>query len=273
MSPPRPTSQAPPPTPRHSYTPLPSTPESPCSSSLPLAIPRTPALTYTPLPPHTPSPYPSPPSTCSSIHPSPPHPLAQPSLPHTSPAYSLHPVLSYSQHDVPTLVWDIRTDPTPASLQQVFPSGDDSGTPSVLVPVSQRELLMPATAPPVSFLCLSCGIVPPSSPWGTIFVTPSPQRNDASPCVTVLDVLNAVRDCMKTPITQEEWDALSKKQQNRVNLVFHSRWNESSTPAATRGDGVLRQDCLLQHTLWGGLTLSVNEEDAAVLSLRRPSPA
>ncbi|KAG6915018.1 hypothetical protein DXG01_013900 [Tephrocybe rancida] len=249
MSPPRPVPPPPPPTPEYVYTSLPQEQQHPYPSPPPAMIPPTPRF-------------------------APPDPRSSPPRTHT-PTLSLHPLLRYSQHGGPALVWDLRTDPTPVILRQVTAptSNDGTGTTSIIVPVPEEELLQPATAPPVSVLSLTCGIVPPSSTWSTIDVaSSSPSQNGNPREVTVLDVLRALRWCMGTRLIQSEWDALPKKQQERVNSVFDSRWRESDTPAVTRAEGVLRQDCLLQHTLWAGLTPSVEDEGAAVLTLRRPDP-
>ncbi|KAG6852535.1 hypothetical protein C0991_011080 [Blastosporella zonata] len=272
MGSPRPTPPAPPPSPVNGYF------------SSPL-LPPTPVLPYAPLPPHTPSPYPSPPCSNSTIHPSPPYGTNSSST-HIR-IFSLHPLLRYSQHGGPGLVWDLRGDPAHALLRQVTAPGSPSSpstgpiTNADLVQIPEHELLQPATAPPVSVFYLTCGIAPPSSTWGTITVTsttttmsssptfPTSSRTSTTDVVTVLDVLHALRKCMFTCLTQPEWDALPKKQQERVNAVFDERWRMSETPALTRGNGVLRQDCLLQHTIWAGLTL-MEEENAAVLTLRRP---
>ncbi|KAG6916167.1 hypothetical protein DXG01_008140 [Tephrocybe rancida] len=170
---------------------------------------------------------------------------------------SLHPLLRGSQHGGPALVWDLRSDPVLASLRH-------AGAVPPLIPVTEDELLQPATTPPVSVLCVSCGIIPPSFTWGTITVHPNKK------VVTVLDVLWNLRRTIRSPLTQREWGDLSKKQQQRVAAIFDSRWRETATPAETRAGGVLRQDCLLQHTVWAGLTLSPVEEDMAILTLRRP---
>ncbi|KAG5338757.1 hypothetical protein C0989_006279 [Termitomyces sp. Mn162] len=279
MSPPNPTPPALPPTPVYAYGSLPSqsqpsltttNPRHPVSTvppvillprqpqMPPLVVPSTPRMLNVPLPSYSPPPNPSPPYSTSTFH---------------SSSYNLllHPLLCYSQHCKPALVWDMRTDPTPASLLQVpVPISYHSTTSAhALVIVSEHELYQPATAPPRHVLRLFCGIVPPTGTWGTITVNSSAS---SQACITVLDVLNAVRECMRTPIMQAEWDALCKKQQDRVNETFDSRWRMSRTPAMAREEGVLRQDFLLLHTLWGGLTPSFVERDAAVLTLRRPDP-
>ncbi|KAG6898891.1 hypothetical protein C0993_003122 [Termitomyces sp. T159_Od127] len=210
--------------------------------------PSTPRTLYIPLPPHTPSPnLRLLDSAHSSLH-----------------TLVFHPLLRYSQHSMPSLVWDVRTDPILASLLQEAPVSTNDGTMSAHAPVlvPAHELHQPATTPPLRVLHLLCGIAPHTSTWSTIDIT-------AQNSITVLDVLDAVRECMRTPITGAEWDALCVKQQNRVNETFDSRWRMSRTPLATRGNGVLRQDCLLLHTLWGGLMPSFVEDDVAVLALRR----
>ncbi|KAG6828769.1 hypothetical protein H0H87_000872 [Tephrocybe sp. NHM501043] len=255
MSPPRPAPPAPPPSPISGYIALPQ-PPSPYPSPPSDTIPPTPAPVYAELPPFIPSPYPSPPDSNSTIYPSPPPPRVS----DTPPSLSFHPLLQYSQNGGPALIWDLCRDPTLWSLRQATASG-------TYVPVPEDELLQPATAPPVPILQVSCGIAPPFCTWGTITVN-SPENSNTK-IVTVFDVLSGLRRCMETRLTQQEWDALSNKQKERVNLVFDLRWHRSETPTETRANGVLRQDCLLQHTLWAGLTSSVVEEDAAVLTLRR----
>ncbi|KAG6889136.1 hypothetical protein C0995_003496 [Termitomyces sp. Mi166 len=228
--------------PAHTYSSPPLQPQASYPDPTSPVMPPTPRISSVPLPlVHTPSPNPS---ATSEVHPS----------------VVLHPLLRYSQHQYPTLVWDVRTDPTSLFVPVAH---DDMGTMSAFVP--EDELHEPATVPPRPVLYLFCGIAPPTSTWGIITVVASSSQNS----ITVLDVLNAVRECMRTPIIQAEWDALCEKQQDRVNRTFDSRWRMSGTPTETRGEGVLRQDCLLRHTLWGGLTPSFVEEDAVVLTLRR----
>ncbi|KAG5642359.1 hypothetical protein DXG03_002956 [Asterophora parasitica] len=97
--------------------------------------------------------------------------------------------------------------------------------------------------------------------------------------VTVLDVLTALYTGLQTPLTHDEWDALSAKQQKRVSAAFDARWRlAGSEPGAeevgeeVRGRGVVRADCLLHHTLFAGLTVSLVELKSCVLTVRRPQP-
>ncbi|KAG6835152.1 hypothetical protein H0H93_004403 [Arthromyces matolae] len=233
-------------------------------------LPRTPRVSYAPLPPYTPSPSSSPPRPSSNVYPSRPSTsainlTAQGSqLPTTR--VSLHPLLRYSQHsnNGPPLIWDLRTEPDLAALALLEDA--DAGT---KVPISEFELYQPATAPPTRVIRLLCGIAPPSSRWNTITVVPASRT---APYITVHDVLSVVRRCMSEALTYDEWDALGEVQRVRVSNVFEARWHISETPEATKDLGVLRQDCLLMHTHWGGLTMSFEDDGVATLTLRRDSP-
>ncbi|KAJ6525857.1 ectomycorrhiza-regulated small secreted protein [Mycena sp. CBHHK59/15] len=155
----------------------------------------------------------------------------------------LHPLLQHSQHADETgyccaLLWDLREPPRSAC-----------------------HLSQHATNPPVSCLRVTCGIFP-NEAWV------AEARNWLG--VTVRNVLDAIYVAVNAQITHPEWDALSPKQQNRVNIVFDTRWRRSTDPAQVREHGVLRADCLLQHILFAGLSNAPDSDDTCLLTLRRP---
>ncbi|KAJ7778586.1 ectomycorrhiza-regulated small secreted protein [Mycena maculata] len=168
---------------------------------------------------------------------------------------ALHPLLQYSQHDRELghccpLRWDLRDSPRSAC----HVAAPDR-------PLSEFELSQHATNPPVSCLRITCGIFPEES-WVL------EARNWLG--VTVRNVLDEIFATVQRQITYEEWDKFCPKQRNRVNVVFDTRWRRSMDPARTREHGVLRSDCLLQHTLFAGLSAELSSEDTYLLTLGRP---
>ncbi|KAJ7244050.1 ectomycorrhiza-regulated small secreted protein [Mycena rebaudengoi] len=167
----------------------------------------------------------------------------------------LHPLLQYSQDGRTTghccpLLWDLREPPNTA--RHVL-SRDR--------PLSEFELSQHATTPPVFYLRITCGVFPDES-WT------SEARNWQG--ITVRNVLDAIYSTVRAQITYPEWNALSLKHQNRVNLAFDVRWRRSADPAQVREHGVLRSDCLLHHILFSGLSMATNSDDTCLLTLGRP---
>jgi len=123
------------------------------------------------------------------------------------------------------LLWDLR-DP-PSSAAQLAPYGQKC---------SFKYLRsQPATSPPVTGLYILCDLLPN---WKIR------ARNQGG--VTVGDVLEAIHQVARTPLTTEEWDQLLYKQQERVNRVFDVRWKRASAPEKERNRGLQTVDCLLQ---------------------------
>jgi hypothetical protein len=169
---------------------------------------------------------------------------------------TLHPLLRYSQHNIVgshccSLVWDLHEAPT-YSVRHV-------SDPNALLEVA--ELSQFATSPPVTSLHIKCGIFP--ADW--------PMQACNSQGVTIRDVLQAIHTCLHLQIRQDEWDSLCKKQRDRINKVFDSRWRMSVDPLHVRAHGVLRVDCLLQHIWFAGLTVvSIVRGNSCILTLRCP---
>jgi hypothetical protein len=168
----------------------------------------------------------------------------------------LHPLLRYSQHSVRgntcPLLWDLHDAPTYSIRHVSDPTA----------PLTHAELCQHATSPPAPSLYIDCGIFPEEWPIHAY-----------NPCgVTIGDVLQAIYTCVQQQIRQEEWDGLCAKQRDRVNRVFDARWRLSVNPLRVRACGVLRIDCLLQHTWFAGLTVSIAHRNSlnCILTLRRP---
>jgi len=169
---------------------------------------------------------------------------------------TLHPLLRYSQHDVlpghcTSLLWDLREAPVKSVRHVSAPH----------ITLAKRVLAQHATVPRVPTLYITCGIFPDD--WTMKAYNPEG--------LTLLDVLEAIHDCLNAQLTGAEWDALGVKQRSRISTVFDLRWRIASTPAKTHSRGVLRADCLLKHVLFAGLTLSPVTPNRCVLTLRRPS--
>lgn len=178
------------------------------------------------------------------------------------PELALHPILQYSHCNLTEglccpLIWDLREPPTTARHIS-----------SPTVPISSFELTQHATAPPIQHLSIICTLLP--EPW------PIQANNPYG--VTVQDVLQAIFTVVSTQLTHPEWDRLCQKQRDRMEKVFETRCRVSPNSMAVWEHGVIRVDCLLQHTLFGGFSVlpadgRQNQDSSAntyILSLRRP---
>jgi hypothetical protein len=171
---------------------------------------------------------------------------------------SLHSFLHYSQYQQPTdpslycsLVWDLRESPAPSARHV---SKLDS-------PLSS-ELAHPATYPPVARLTITCNLLPDN--WRMEATNPS--------YVSLLDVLQAIYTSLHIPLQTSEWEVLSPKQKDRVQEAFRRRCAQAIDPAECELAGKLRIDRLALHTIFGGLTASLEDKSSFILSLRRPHP-
>ena len=191
----------------------------------------------------------------------------------------LHPFLQYYQHEVAqghctSILWDLRDAPF-SSIGAGRVTSVRGGT------LTASELGQPATTPPVHSLTITCGLIP----WRITAIghtRSSPTLRGGTHrdgdvdggAVTVLDVLSAVHTCLQTQLTHEEWDRMCVKHQQRISLVFDARWRMAPDPDGTHAYGVLRVDCLLKSTWFGGLSIisrSVVEfGEGCILTLRRP---
>ncbi|KAJ8693690.1 hypothetical protein PTI98_008665 [Pleurotus ostreatus] len=159
----------------------------------------------------------------------------------------------YSQHDLPggnrcRIKWDLRQ--PPCSSAQLIESDQT---------LSDTELAQHATHPPLNTLQIICGVLP--FEWPIIAQNPTG--------VTIADVLQAIHQTVMVQIKQNEYDALSLKQRNRIAQIFDTRWRASLEPRTIWSFGVLRVDCLLNHTIFAGLTMTIEGTDACIVSLRR----
>jgi len=165
----------------------------------------------------------------------------------------LHPLLSYSQHDIvpgncAPIVWDLREPPGSA----LHVDNHDK-------PLSPANLSKHATNPPCLVLSIKCDIFP--EPWPIEVRRMEP--------VTVGDVLHTIHSVINRRITQSEWDRISEKQRGRIGEIFDNRCKVSLQREECRANGVLRVDCLLSHTLFAGLS-SFDEDGTFIMTLRRP---
>jgi len=85
----------------------------------------------------------------------------------------------------------------------------------------------------------------------------------------VRDVLEAIYNVTHAPLTHDEWERLSLKQQERIKRVFDVRWREAANPEQERKNGVRRVDCLLQCTRLGGLTMSYDNNFECIMTMTR----
>jgi len=85
----------------------------------------------------------------------------------------------------------------------------------------------------------------------------------------VRDVLEAIHNIARTPLTVAEWDGLSQKQQERIKREFDVRWRGASSPEKERKGGVRRVDHLLKSTRFAGLSMSYDNDFECILTLSR----
>ena len=168
--------------------------------------------------------------------------------------FYLHPLLLYNQYPVIPghccpLHWDVRH--LPDSAKRVL-SADQTITPFYLSRL--------ATNPPTAILHITCEIFPGEWPIEV-------RRLEG---ITVGDVLHAIHTALMRPIRRQEWDQLCEKQRSRVEVVFEERCKMADDREECRSRGILRVDCLLQHTLLAGLSVSLVKDCSCILTLRRP---
>jgi len=149
------------------------------------------------------------------------------------------------------LIWDLR-DPPSTAAQLVSSSLKHRCLTGFKLLQSQY-----ATTPPVTALRVTCDILP----WHIS------ARNKQG--VTVRDVLEAIHNIARTPLTVAEWDGLSQKQQERIKREFDVRWRGASSPEKERKGGVRRVDHLLKCTRFAGLSMSYDNDFECILTLSR----
>ncbi|KAK7047375.1 hypothetical protein VNI00_006606 [Paramarasmius palmivorus] len=180
----------------------------------------------------------------------------------------LHPLLENQPYDMKAkgghccpLLWNVGKPISDAKA--MFPNQREP------LPITHRVLSAFATDPPVPHIQISCGIFP--DPW------PIDVRNKQG--VTVQDILESVFACLSSryPGPDENFNALCAKQQRRILDVFQARVGTSPDPHQTWEAGMTRVDCLLHHTVFGGLSLLPLPKSGrkstvvCILSLRRPN--
>jgi hypothetical protein len=163
--------------------------------------------------------------------------------------FDLHPLLRYNQYPVVPghccpLLWDLRQPP-------------DTGR---VVSAESFYLSEWATTPPTAILHITCDIFPGVWPVEVCHLEG----------ITIGDVLHAIYTTLMHPIRRQEWDQLSENQRSRVNVVFEARCKVAVDGEECRSRGILRVDCLLQHTLFAGLSVSLATDCSCILILRRP---
>ncbi|PPQ92260.1 hypothetical protein CVT25_008569 [Psilocybe cyanescens] len=167
--------------------------------------------------------------------------------------FTTHALLSYSQHpdasDQPQpTIWDIRE----PSQYARYPSKPEH-------PLSDYDLSQPATNPPTSTLHIVCEFFP--GYWPIKIRRPNG--------VTVGDVLEEIHSTLIRRISLSEWEALSEKQQGKITAVFEHRCDRAPDRAVCRSHGVIRMDCLLEHTWFAGLSVSFEMDTTCIMTLRR----
>ena len=107
------------------------------------------------------------------------------------------------------LLWDLRDPPSSAAQLVSYPRKHRSTTDFKFLQ-SQH-----ATTPPITALRILCDLLP----YRRWKIT---ARNDQG--VTVGDVLAAIHQVARMPLTITEWERLPSKHQERIKRVFDVRW-------------------------------------------------
>jgi len=168
--------------------------------------------------------------------------------------FYLHSLLLYNQYPVVPghccpLLWDLRQPPD--SARRVL-SADQ--------PITPFHLSRLATNPPTAILHVTCEVFPGEWPIEV-------RRLEG---ITVGDILGAIHTTLMHPIRRQEWDQLSEKQRSRIKVAFDERCKTADDRDECHSRGILRVDCLLQHTLFAGLYVSLIKDCSCILILRRP---
>jgi len=150
------------------------------------------------------------------------------------------------------LLWDLRDPPTTAA--RLLPPTQKQTSANGFKPLQSQY----ATSPPVTALRIYCDLL--LHEWINA-------RNKQG--VTVRDVLEAIHQVARAPLTVQEWDALSFKQQERMSRVFEARWRGAVNPEKEKNGGIRRVDCLLQCTRFAGLSMSYDNHFECNLALAR----
>lgn len=175
-------------------------------------------------------------------------------------AINIHQYLHYSQHPQPNepgvycaLIWDLREAPTGAARHVA----------KLETPLTTRRLSEPATYPPVTSLSITCEFLPEA--FRTIEISNTNY-------ISLLDVLQAIYTNLHTPLESSVWSEMTRKHQARTREAFERRCRLSLEPDLCVAQGKLRVDCLAKHTIFGGLSRSLENEYAAIMSVRIPPP-
>ncbi|KAE9399823.1 hypothetical protein BT96DRAFT_679834 [Gymnopus androsaceus JB14] len=120
--------------------------------------------------------------------------------------------------------------------------------------LNPHELATPATQPLLTRLRIFCGIFP-----GSDLDVQSSWRIEVQNLhgVTVKDVLTAIYEAFQRPYSHEEFNALCAKTQSRVLEAYHARVHATANPRTAWEAGIRRSDCLMRHSWFGGLSMSL----------------
>jgi hypothetical protein len=128
------------------------------------------------------------------------------------------------------ILWDLRG--SPATASQLVPYSGGRGCAIGLKHLESKY----ATSPRVTGLHIICPLLPYE--FG-IYV-----QNESG--VTVCDVLEEIYRIVREPLTPNEWEGLSDKQQDKVLRAFDMRCRGAAVPEKEKRVGVRMVDCLLQ---------------------------
>ena len=149
------------------------------------------------------------------------------------------------------LIWDLR-EPPHRARRAMHPQE----SPSPL------ELSQLATSPPLTTMNIVCDIFPES--W--------PIEIRQTEYITLEDVLEAIYTTLGRKITRELYDSLKGVKRERVKAAYTQRCNmgaDEQERELRKSRGVTRIDCLLDHTLFAGLSVYPGMDRTCILTLRK----
>ena len=88
--------------------------------------------------------------------------------------------------------------------------------------------------------------------------------------VTVGDVLDAIHVALDQPISLSEWNSFSDKQKHLISGAYGIRCEQAEDREAARRNGLFRIDCLMKHTWFAGLSVSLEKDFTCIMSIGRP---
>ncbi|TDL22711.1 hypothetical protein BD410DRAFT_722311 [Rickenella mellea] len=173
---------------------------------------------------------------------------------HSQVLTALHALLSFSptsqqnSRTLPPLIWDLKHPPATAR-----PASDPRHH------VSPRLFAQHATSPPTQFFRITSGLFPYS--WHIDIQNPHG--------VTVGDVLEGIFKFLRRGVDKYEFANASRTQSARVAESFYARVQRSHDPRYEQSQGVRRIDWLLKHTMFVGLTPSLDAPHTWTLTMKR----